>query len=86
MQAQGFIQAVGYNVAAFWRESNKLAKSAGMDQNLAWMYEMKNKSAGKTLFTKQALQDYRAQVKLFPGVEDWFDRVNNYGVQVGVQV
>jgi phosphoserine phosphatase len=86
MQAQGFIQAVGYNVVAFWKESNELAKSTGMDQNLAWMYEMKNKAKNKTLFTKQALQDYGAQVKLFPGVEGWFDRIKEYGDQTGVEI
>lgn len=35
MQAQGFIQKVGYNVQEFWEESNRLAKGNGMDSNLA---------------------------------------------------
>ncbi|KRM83998.1 hypothetical protein FD21_GL000153 [Liquorilactobacillus vini DSM 20605] len=85
MQAQGFIQSVGYNVKSFWNESNNLAKQAEMDQNLAWMYEMK-KAAGKTLFTRQALMKYGSQVQLFPGVEEWFDRIQDYGDKVGVKV
>ena len=36
MQAQGFIQSVGYDVKEFWTESNKLAEANEMEQNLAW--------------------------------------------------
>lgn len=86
MQAQGFIQAVGYNVQEFWQESNELAKNGEMDQNLAWMYEMKHHAEGKTLFTRKALQEYGAKVKLFPGVETWFDRMQRYGEETGVIV
>ena len=41
MQAQGFIQSVGYDVAEFWKESDKLAGRNDMDQNLAYMLMMK---------------------------------------------
>lgn len=40
MQAQGFIQSVGYSIAEFWRESNGLAENNDMDQNLAYMFKM----------------------------------------------
>lgn len=86
MQAQGFIQSVGYDIPEFWDESNSLAKENNMDQNLAWMYEMKKRSEGKTLFTRTALKDYGSKVKLFPGVEDWFKRIKKYGVDEGVKV
>ena len=46
MQAQGFIQKVGYDVEDFWKESNRLARGNGMDSNLAWMYLMITKAAG----------------------------------------
>ena len=35
MQAQGFIQSVGYDVSSFWEKSNGLAEQNDMDQNLA---------------------------------------------------
>lgn len=35
MQAQGYIQSVGYNVDEFWKESNARAATNEMDQNLA---------------------------------------------------
>ena len=54
MQAQGYIQSVGYDVAAFWREADALAKSCDMDNNLAYMYKMIEKAKGKFIFNKSA--------------------------------
>lgn len=86
MQAQGFIQSVEYDVESFWNESNGLAYRNEMDQNLAWMYEMKRRSEGKTLFTKATLMEYGSRVQLFPGVDNWFDRMKHYGDEAGVTV
>lgn len=86
MQAQGYIQSVGCDVGEFWKESNGLADSNDMDQNLAYMLMMREKAAGKVLFTRQTLVDYGARVSLFPGVEDWFERIRAYGEKHGVIV
>lgn len=86
MQAQGYIQSIEYEVADFWKESNQLASDNDMDQNLAYMYMMANKSRGKVLFTKDTLNKDGAKVKLFPGVSTWFDRINHYGEEKGVIV
>lgn len=69
MQAQGYIQSVGYNIPDFWEKSNSLATYNEMDQNLAYMYTMKQESEGKVLFTKEKLAEYGASVQLFSGVE-----------------
>ena len=79
MQAQGFIQDVGYDVNKFWQESNALAFANDMDTNLAYMYKMVEKSAGNFLLNKQVLADYGAKVELFAGVKTWFKRINEYG-------
>lgn len=86
MQAQGYIQSVGYNVPDFWREVNELAENNGMDQNLAYMYQMKIKAEGQVIFTKKQLQEYGRKVELFPGVKEWFKRINEYGEKRGVIV
>ncbi len=86
MQAQGYIQSVGYDVDAFWKESNVLAEQNDMDQNLAYMYKMMEKARGKLVFTKEKLREYGAKVRLFPGVEDWFERLREYGDAHGVIV
>ncbi len=86
MQAQGFIQAVGYDVQTFWKKSNDLAKQNGMDQNLAYMYTMLKTAIGKTQVTKKSLKDYGAKVELFPGVKEWFSRIRDFGKENNVTV
>lgn len=86
MQAQGYIQSVGYEVESFWKESNGLAEENEMDQNLAYMYTMIQKAHGKFVFNRQTLMEYGAKVKLFPGVETWFKRIREYGDKKGVIV
>ena len=86
MQAQGFIQSIGYDVENFWKESNKLASDNEMDQNLAWMLMMSKGSHGKFIFNKDTLKEFGSKVELFPGVKTWFERINKYGEEHGVEV
>ncbi len=86
MQAQGYIQSVGYNVAEFWKETDQLAHEHGMDSNLAYMYKMVREAEGNLILNRQALMDYGAKVQLFPGVETWFRRLREFGKEQGVIV
>lgn len=86
MQAQGFIQSIGYDVENFWKESNKLASDNEMDQNLAWMFMMSKGSHGKFIFNKDTLKEFGSKVELFPGVKTWFERINKYGEEHGIEV
>ena len=79
MQAQGYIQSVGFDVDRFWQESNDLARENDMDSNLAYMYKMVKEAEGNLILNRKALEDYGARVQLFPGVEDWFRRIRDYG-------
>ena len=86
MQAQGFIQSVGYDVAQFWKESNELAENNDMDSNLAYMYKMIQEAQGNFPFSRKMLQEYGAKVGLYPGVKEWFERIREYGKSRGVIV
>lgn len=86
MQAQGYIQSVGFDVSKFWEESNLLAQANDMDQNLAYMYKMVREAEGQLLFTRKTLEEYGSKVALFPGVAEWFERVRAYGREKGVTV
>ncbi len=86
MQAQGYIQSVGFDVPKFWEECSKLATANDMDQNLAYMYKMLDESQGKLILTRKTLEEYGSKVQLFPGVEDWFERIRAYGKEKGVIV
>lgn len=84
MQAQGYIQAVSYDVAKFWDDSTELANRNDMDSNLAYMYMMVKEAQGYIIPNRQALMDYGAKIELFPGVAQWFSRIRQYGEQQGV--
>lgn len=87
MQAQGYIQTVyDGDVETFWEESSALAEANEMDSNLAYMYKMVKEAHGRIVCTKKTLEDYGARVALFPGVEEWFERIKRFGVEHGVIV
>lgn len=80
MQAQGYIQEVfGDDVQAFWEECKVLAEANEMDSNLAYMSKMVEYARGRILLTKNTLREYGSKVKLFTGVEGWFERIRNFG-------
>lgn len=79
MQAQGYIQSVGYDINQFWQESNEMAAKNGMDQNLAYMYKMVQESEGRLILSKEKLAEYGAKITLFNGVASWFERIRAYG-------
>lgn len=86
MQAQGFIQSVGYDVKEFWQEVNAMASIHGMDTNLAYMYKMVVEASQHQPLTQESLRDYGAQIELFDGVSTWFERISSYGQRLGIEV
>ena len=79
MQAQGYIQSLGYDVDEFWAASNGMAVKNDMDNNLAYMLKMAQESGKDKVCSREKLRAYGAHVQLYQGVEDWFDRIRKYG-------
>lgn len=86
MQAQGYIQSLGYEANEFWNKSNGIAEDNDMDENLSYMYMMVNESKDHHKLDRKTLEAYGAEVKLFLGVDDWFRRIREYGLERGVLV
>ncbi|MCD8117909.1 MAG: haloacid dehalogenase-like hydrolase [Lachnospiraceae bacterium] len=86
MQAQGYIQSVGYDVGQFWEEANAFARANDMDGNLAYMYKMVQEAEGNFVLNRRALEEYGGKVRLYPGVDGWFERVRDYGAKNQVLV
>lgn len=87
MQDFGFIPSLNMQPADFWRKANGFGREANMDGILAYMYTMIGECSRKgiTLTREKLLQDGQS-IELFPGVREWFDRVNLYGAAQGVQI
>lgn len=87
MQEYTFIPSVGMQPTEFWAYAGKIAGKEGMDNILAYMYCMIEtaKRAGNPI-TREALVACGKHVEYHPGVCEWFERINAYGKDAGVQI
>ena len=87
MQSFTLIPSLGMRPEDFWPESNQLAKDNLMDNNLAWMYQLvvKSKALRKPL-SRSYFNQVGKDVPLYNGVDTWFERVNQYGEENGIEV
>ena len=87
MQEYSFIPKLGLTAQEFWAQSNALAKQEKMDRILSYMYMMVRMSKDKHQPIRR--EDFVAlgkKIQLYPGVEDWFARINAFGLEQGVRV
>ncbi|MBE6934045.1 MAG: haloacid dehalogenase-like hydrolase [Ruminococcaceae bacterium] len=87
MQEYTFIPSIGMGPNEFWDYTAVIAKEETMDRVLTYMYCMveKAKESGNPL-TREAMVACGKDIEYHPGVEDWFERINRYGEDAGVQV
>ena len=87
MQNYSFIPSLGMAPSDFWQEANRFGAEHQMDGILAYMYTMVKKAREKNVpLTRESLRKCGSNIALFPGVSDWFERINRYGDSLGVQV
>ncbi len=87
MQNYAFIPSLGLAPGDFWKIANDFGRQEKMDGVLAYMYTMLREAEkrGRPL-TRQSLERCGRSISFFPGVTDWFERLNRYGELLGVQV
>ena len=87
MEDYAFIPSLGMTPAEFWPEANGFGRENRMDGILAYMYTMIRESEKRGLpFTRADLVEKGREIVLFPGVQDWFGRIDAFGETQGVQV
>lgn len=87
MQEYTFIPSVGMQPNEFWAYAGKISEKEGMDSILAYMYSMIETAKTKGIpITRETLTDCGKHIEYHPGVENWFDRINGYGQEAGVQI
>ncbi len=88
MQEYSLIPRLGYDRPSdFWKEVGRLSDSCAMDGISAYLYMLKRRfeESGHPL-KRQDFADLGKSIELYPGVEDWFSRINDYGRSVGLEV
>jgi hypothetical protein len=87
MQEYGFIPGLGMDSKEFWGGVAELRKAENMDPVLAYLYYMIKMAAEKVVpVTRDALVESGKNIEYYPGVEEWFKRINSYGEENGVTV
>ena len=87
MQEYTFIPNVGLKPMDFWTESNQLAKEKKMDAILAYMYLMIEKAhAARVSIRRDEFVKMGQDLRFFPRVVDWFERINRIGDELGLTI
>ena len=87
MQDYAFIPSLDMTPKEFWAEANGFGRGNRIDGILAYMYTMIREAEKRNRpFTREDLVEKGRSIVLFPGVEDWFRRINAFGEAQGVQV
>ena len=87
MQEYTFIPRVGMEPQDFWAEANRLADEKKMDRILSYMYLMLRKAhIANQPIRREHFVELGRDLEFFPGVEDWFTRINEIGEEVGMEI
>ena len=87
MEDYAFIPSLGYTPAEFWGKANAFGWENRIDGLLAYMYTMIQECAAQNIKLDRAFLNHCGEsIQLFPGVREWFARINAFGESLGVQV
>lgn len=87
MQNYSFIPNLGLTPSEFWGKTGVLGNNHSMDKILAYMYEMIYMCKEKNIkLTKEYLNSLGKNIKYFPGVTTWFNRINTFGENLGIKI
>ena len=87
MQNYMFIPALGMKPDEFWGATGEFSKKSEVERILSYMYMMVKLSQEKGIkLTKKFLNDCGKKIDYYPGVENWFKRINKYGQALDVKI
>ncbi|WP_274968690.1 HAD family hydrolase [Succinimonas amylolytica] len=86
MQEYSFIPSLGYrNPRDFWEMTRKCPPDT--DQTLGYLFTMLKEARKCGIrVTRDYLRSCGRNIQLFPGVENWFERINEYGRQQNISI
>ncbi len=85
MQEYSFLKRLGMTPNEFWAKSDQMALEWKADNNLCYMKCMLDEAkARKIAFKREDFVDCGKDITFFAGVEEWFERINEYALSKGV--
>ena len=87
MQAYSFIKNLGMESNEFWGEAAKITSTHEVERILSYMFVMIRECKKRGIpLTEAYLNQCGENVVLYKGVSTWFDRINEFGTQMGVEI
>ena len=87
MQEYSFIKNLGMTSSEFWGEAAGITDKHEVEKILAYMFVMIKKCKEKGIkLTEEYLKSCGENVVLYKGVQTWFDRINKFGEEMGVNI
>lgn len=87
MQEHSFLPALGIKAEEFWEEVKDFAKTNRMNEILAYMKLMLDKAKkAKHQITRAAFQRHGNGIRLFKGLDKYFEEINQYGKSKGIMI
>ena len=88
MQEFGLLQAIGYaNPNDFWDLCDRIAKTNDAGGIAVVMYAIQAEAQRTGIrCTRDMLRQFGKTVQFFPGVIEWFKKINAYAAQIGIVV
>jgi hypothetical protein len=87
MQAYSFIKNLDMESDKFWEESANITNTHEVDRILSYMFVMIRECKKRGIpLTEEYLEKCGESVVLYQGVATWFDRINEFGAQMGVEI
>ena len=88
LQEYSLIPRLGYaDPGEFWKEVSELTKANRMDSISSYLFMLQKKYAEHGMpLKKEAFADLGKDIELYPGVSTWFQRINAYGREAGLEV
>ena len=87
MQNYAFIPNLGLTPEEFWGATTNFTEKEGVERILSYMYMMIATAKEKGIKpTREYLNECGKNIKFYPGVTTWFERINQYGLERNVIV
>ena len=87
MQSYTFIKNLGMEPSEFWAEAARTTQAHQVEGILSYMFVMIRECKKRGIpLTEEYLNKCGENVVLFKGVTTWFDRINEFGEQMGVEI
>ena len=88
MQDYDLIPDLGYNSPSdFWREVNEYGERENIDSVCAYLHFCVEKAKEKGIkLSHDKLYEYGTKLNFYKGVDTWFDRINSYGKELGLNI